>query len=99
MVVLIKPKRKLGSALHGVVIGMSMDPFAKGGLDKAFGFAVGTRGVRTSEDVLEAELRTEAAKRMGDIAAAVVGHDALNGYVERGEKGPSGEQETGGSRL
>ena len=53
VIVLIKPKRKLGSALLGIMVSMSMNPFAQSGLDKTFCFTVGTRSVGASEDVLE----------------------------------------------
>ena len=41
-VVVMKPRRHLRVTLLGVLIGAGIDPFAEGGLDEAFGFAVGS---------------------------------------------------------
>ena len=50
-----------------------ISPFAQGGLDEAFGFAVGLRGVRTCAAVFEAHLQTHLAKQVRAIATAVIG--------------------------
>jgi hypothetical protein len=55
------------------------------GLDEAFGFAVGLRGVRLNLDVLDSEL------------AKIVSHDAFHGDTEASEVGDGGDQERDGT--
>ena len=66
-VVLVDPGGQFGGTDLGVVVGTSIGPFAEGGLDEAFCFVIGARGVRASETVGDAELVTEAAKDAGAI--------------------------------
>jgi hypothetical protein len=61
-------------------------PFAQGGLDEAFGFAVGLRRVGASSAVFEAHLETGLAKVMGAIAAAVIGEQGANGDAVASEE-------------
>jgi hypothetical protein len=46
----------------------NVGPLAQGGLNEAFGLAVGARGVGTGEAVLDAELEAGGAKVAGAIA-------------------------------
>ena len=60
-VVLVDPRSEMAEALGGVLVELSVGPFADGGLDKAFGFAVSARErVRLG---LMRSLRQFAAKR------------------------------------
>jgi hypothetical protein len=93
-VVLVDPSGQCGGADLGVVVGAGVGPFAEGGLDEAFCFAIGARGVRASETVAEAELVTEAAKDAGAVTGAVVGEQAANGNAEAGVVG-DGSMEKG----
>ena len=83
-VVLVDPGRQLDGADLGVVVGTSVGPFAKGGLDEAFGFAIGAGSVGASEAVGESELVAEAAKDAGAITRSIVGKQAANGDAEAG---------------
>jgi len=65
-------------ALLGCCIGSGIGPFAQRGLDEALGFSIGLRRVWFGSDVAEAELLTGVAKRVGPVAASIVGHDALD---------------------
>jgi hypothetical protein len=48
-VLVMEPGQELVMALLRILIGARVSRFAKSGLDKSFGFVVGTRGVGTSE--------------------------------------------------
>jgi hypothetical protein len=65
---------------------------AQGGLDEAFRLAVGARGVRTGEAVLDAELEAGGAEVPGAIAGAVVGEQAADGDAVLGVEGDGGAQ-------
>jgi hypothetical protein len=51
-VVVVKPGKKVFMALFRVLIQAGISPFAQGGLNEAFGFAVGAWSIRTSEAVV-----------------------------------------------
>ncbi len=53
-------------------------PFAQSGLDKAFGLAVGARGVGAGEVVAKAELETGLAELAGAVGRAVVGEQGAD---------------------
>src|SRR6266581_4127007 len=48
--------------------GSSISPFSQCGLDEAFGFAVGLRGVRLNPDVLDSELFASAGEGLRQAA-------------------------------
>ena len=73
-----------------------VSPLAQGGLDEAFGFAVGARSVRTGKAVLDAELEAGGAELSGAIAGAVVGEQAADGDTVLGVEGDGGVQEGDG---
>ena len=54
-VVVMKPGGHLCGALLGNFIGTSVNPLSKGGLDEAFGFAIGARCVGAREVVAKTE--------------------------------------------
>jgi len=43
-VVAVNPRGNLGQAFGGVLVDAGVSPFAEGGLDEAFGLAIGARG-------------------------------------------------------
>ena len=57
-------------AFFRVEVMANVGPLAQGGLDEAFGLAVGARGVGTCEAVLDAELKAGGAELTGTIAGA-----------------------------
>ena len=73
VVVVVGPGSEAEVSLLGVGPMSGVGPFAQGGLDEAFGFAVGLGRVRASATVFEAHLETGLTKEMGAIAAAVIG--------------------------
>ena len=79
--------------------GSGISPFSQRGLDEAFGFAVGLRGVRLNPDVLDSELFASAGEGFGEVAATIVSHDAFNGNAEAPEVGDGGDQERDGAFL
>src|SRR5580693_9065211 len=95
-VVMLKPGREMLVAFVGVEVMANVGPLAQGGLDKAFGLAVGARSVRAGEAVLDAELEAGGAERMGAVAGAVVGEQAANGDAVLGIEGDGGAQESDG---
>ena len=80
-----------------MVIGTGVGPLAQGGLDKAFGLAVGARSVGAGEAVLDAELGTGGAEVARAIAGTVVGEQAANGDAVLGVEGDGGVQKGDGS--
>src|SRR6476620_5010614 len=54
-IVAVEPVEQLGRSLIRVLIGAGVGPFAKRGLNEAFGFSVGLRGVRPGEDLTKAK--------------------------------------------
>src|SRR5271167_310447 len=74
----------------------NVSPLAQGGLDEAFGLAVGAGSVGAGEAVLDAELEAGGAKVAGAIAGAVVGEQAANGDAVLGVEGDGGAQESDG---
>src|SRR2546430_14346036 len=80
-----------------MVEGSGISPFSQRGLDEAFGFAVGLRGVRLNPDVLDSELFAGAGEGFGEVAATIVSHDAFDGDAEAPEVGDGGDQERDGA--
>ena len=78
-VVMLEPGRELLIAFVGVEVMANVSPLAQGGLNEAFGLAVGAGSVRAGEAVLDAELEAGGAKLAGAIAGAVVGEQAADG--------------------
>ena len=92
-VVMLEPGGELLIAFLGVGVVANVGPFAQGGLDEAFGFAVGAGSVRASKAVTDAEFGASGAKLMGAIAASVVGEQAANGDAVLGVESEGGVQE------
>ena len=63
--------RELLVAFFGVGPVAGIGPFAESGLDEAFGFAVGARGIGTSEAVANAELSAAVAELVGAIVRRI----------------------------
>src|SRR3954463_3899713 len=55
-VVSVQPDRQRGSAVVRGWVGLSVGPFAQGGLDEALGFAVCLGRIRLGPDVFETEI-------------------------------------------
>jgi len=72
-VVVVQPGLKVLVALLGVGPMTNVGPLAQSGLDKAFGFAVGARGIGAGEVVANAKLQASLTKLAGAIGRAVVG--------------------------
>src|SRR3954462_6923990 len=77
-VVSVQPDRQRGSAVVRGWVGLSVGPFAQGGLDKALSLAVCLGRIRLGPDVLEAEIAAGAAEGLGAKAGAIVGHHTGN---------------------
>ena len=97
MVVGVEPGGKGVGALLGVIVGPGVSPFAHGGLDKAFGLAVGARCIGTGKEVPHPAAAAQVGNKGSTVGGAVVGHDACDGDPQRleviegaGEEGSSG---------
>jgi len=95
-VVMLQPGREMLIAFLRVEVMANVVPLAQGGLDEAFGLAVGARGVRTGKTVLDAELEAGGAEVAGAIAGTVVGEQAADGDAVLGVEGDGGAQEGDG---
>jgi hypothetical protein len=86
-VVAVDPGSEVGESVGGVLVELGVGPFADGGLDEAFGFAVGAWGVDAGADRSD----TEAAAGGGEAArtetGTVVGQDAAHGDTQVREVG------------
>ena len=78
-VVVVKEEEEACGALVGMGVGVSVGPFAEGGLDEALGLAVGLWSVGPCEAVLEAEGGDGGAHGVSAVAGAIVGVEALGG--------------------
>src|ERR1700680_2324384 len=61
-VVMLEPGGELQIAFLRVEVVANVGPLAQGGLDEAFGLAIGARSVGTGESVLDAELEAGSAE-------------------------------------
>src|SRR5260370_6984952 len=73
--------------------------FSECGLNEALGLAVRLRGVGLDPDVLDSELLAGAGEGFGEIAAAIVSHDAFDGNAKALEVGNGGDQESNSAFL
>ena len=83
--------------MAGVGVGVSIGPFAQGGLDEALGFAVGAWSVGASEALFEAEACDFGRVGAAVVAGAVVGVETLELDAELLEKGQSSVEESDGA--
>ena len=74
-------------------VGVSVGPFAQGGLDEVLGLAIGFWSVEAGEAVLEAEAGDLGGQGAGAVGGAVVGVDALDADAEFIEEGQGGVEE------
>src|SRR3954453_22818255 len=77
-VVSVQPDRQRSGAVIRGGVGLSVGPFAQGGLDKALGLAVCLGRIGLGPDVLETEIAAGGAEGLGAIAGAIVGHHTGN---------------------
>ena len=84
-------------AFFRVDVVASVGPFAKSGLNEAFGFAVGAWSVRASEVVADAELETGGVEVAATIAGAVVGEQTANADAVISVEGNGSAEESDGS--
>ena len=98
-VVVVKPGKKLVMALLRVLIGAGVSPFAESGLDETFGFAVGARGVGTSEVVAQTQFNHGSVESVGAITVTVIGEQAADGNAQgwRNKRLRSAQEGDGGS--
>ncbi len=68
-----------------MMIDKAVSPFAQGGTDKAFGFAVGLRTVGFGEAMAQAQAVAGMREVLGPKARPVVGQDTADGDTEAGE--------------
>src|SRR3954465_12382767 len=90
-VVSVQPDRQRSGAVVRGWVGLSVGPFAQGGLDEALGLAVRLGRIRLGPDVLETEIAAGAAEGLGAKAGAIVGHHTGNRDAEVrvvGDRGP-----------
>src|SRR5215210_5071513 len=92
-VVSVQPDRQRGGAVVGRWVGLSVGPFAQGGLDEALGFAVCLGRIGLGPDVLEAELAAGGAEGLRAIAGIIVGHHTGNRDAEVRVVGDRGLEE------
>jgi hypothetical protein len=67
-VVVVKPGKKILVAVLRVLIQAGVHPFPQGGLNEAFGFAVGARGIGASEVMAQTKFNHGSVKSAGTVA-------------------------------
>ena len=72
-------------ALGGILIEAGVGPLADGGLDEAFGFAVGAWSVDAGANMFELEFAASGGEAIGVEAGTIVGHDAAHYDAKTGE--------------
>jgi len=100
-VVVVQPGLQVLVALLGVGPVTRVSPLAQGGLDEAFGFAVGARSIGAGEAVTKAELQAGLAELAGAISRAVIGEQGANADAVLGieVQGLAQEVDGGGGLL
>ena len=81
-----------------MTVAAGIGPFAQGGLDEALGLAVGLGRIRLGKEVPDAVLGAGLAEGRRLVAAAVVGHHALDGNAQSGVVG-QGRLQKGDCRV
>src|SRR5260370_23802811 len=97
--VAMEPPGQRGVSLLCVLECGGVGPFSECGLNEALGLAVRWRGVGPDPDVLDSELLAGAGEGFGEIAAAIVSHDAFDGNAKALEVGNGGDQECNSAFL
>ena len=92
-VVVVEEGGQMGGAHGGVLVSTGIGPFAEGGLDEAFGLAVGLGSVGAGEEVAQALATAALGKELGDVAGAVVAHDGFGFDAEGAEIAERGVEE------
>ena len=77
-IVHVGPDWQMGGALVGGPVCTGIGAFPEGGLDEALCFVVGSGRVGLGADVLDTQFAAGVLERAGFVAAAIIGHDALN---------------------
>ncbi len=95
----MEPRFEFLLALERVQIRAGVSPFSEGGLDKAFGLALGAWGVGAGKAVFDVELVEGIAEAPVSVAGAVIGKDAADGDAEAGVKGAGHEEEEDGGAM
>jgi len=86
-VIAVDPRGQLRESLCGVLVEPSVGPFADGGLDEAFGFAVGAWRVQTRADRFDMECAAVCREAAGAETGTVIGQNAAHGDSQVGEVG------------
>ena len=94
-----KPSGQGCAALLRTDIGPGIGPLAQAGLDEAFGFAIGARGIRPGSQLAQAMMGAGLPEHPAAIAVAVVGHDPLDRNAVDGKPGERAFEKTGGGFL
>src|SRR3954454_25283021 len=92
-VVSVQPDRQRGSAVVRGWVGLSVGPFAQGGLDEALGLAVCLGRIGLGPDVCETEIAAGGAEGLQAIAGAIVTHHTGNRDAEVRVVGDCGLEE------
>ena len=82
-----------------VGVGSCIGPFSGCGLDEALCFAVGLWRVRARSEMSHAQVIAGIGKGLGDVAGAIIGHDALSDDAQAVVEGDGPGQETAGGFL
>jgi hypothetical protein len=96
-VVVVEEAGEALRALVGMGVGVSIGPLAEGGLDEAFGLAIGLRSVGPGEALLEAQACDFRGHGPRAVGGAVVGVETLGGDAKLGKEGQCVVEESEGT--
>src|SRR5215218_2431779 len=85
MVVVVDPGTQCECAVVARLVADGVSPVAQQGLDESFGLAVGARPIGAGADLPDVKAGTGRGEGLGEIAGAVVGHDAFDAHAALGE--------------
>jgi len=71
-VVVVKPGKKMLVTVLRILIQAGVGPFPQSGLNEAFGFAIGARGIGASEVMAQTKFNHGSVKSAGTVAMTVV---------------------------
>ena len=84
-VVEVIPEGQDSAPLIRVEIGVTVGPFAQGGLDEALGLAIGLGAIGAGEFLADAQAATGDPEGVGAEGRTVVGDHTLDGDTQLGE--------------
>lgn len=95
----VQPRVELENPFFRVLVRVCVGPLTECGLDEAFGFSVGARGVGPGEAMLDVLAMKQLAEQPVFITGAVVGQHSSHGEAEASVVSSAHEEEAHGRAM